>query len=177
MPPFDALRPDRSTDPNDYQALPRPLAAMAKPFPSGFEIAPHEHARDQLLYAVAGVMHIETETEAWIVPPDRAVYLPARTRHRVVIRGDLEMRTLYIAAAEPAGLPQRPTVIEVSELLRALILALIDEPVLYDDAGRADRAAHFGGAGVGATIAASGTDADRPASAPALRRAARQPGK
>jgi len=136
MPPFDALRPDRSTDPDDYQALPRPVAAMAKPFPSGFEIAPHEHARDQLLYAVAGVMRIETETEAWIVPPDRAVYLPAGTRHRVVIRGDLEMRTLYIAAAEPAGLPQRPTVIEVSELLRALILALIDEPVLYDDAGR-----------------------------------------
>ena len=73
MPPFDALRPDRSTDPDDYQALPRPVAAMAKPFPSGFEIAPHEHARDQLLYAVAGVMRIETETEAWIVPPDRAV--------------------------------------------------------------------------------------------------------
>jgi AraC-like DNA-binding protein/mannose-6-phosphate isomerase-like protein (cupin superfamily) len=136
MLPLDARQPKRSTDPDDYQAVPRPVAGMAKPFPSGFEIAPHEHARDQLLYAVAGVMRIETETEAWMVPPDRAVYLPAGTRHRVVIRGDLEMRTLYIAAGEPAGLPQRPTVIEVSELLRALILALIEEPVLYDEAGR-----------------------------------------
>src|SRR5262245_1527494 len=50
----------RSTDPEDYQALPRPVAAMAKKFPPGFEIAPHAHARDQLLYAVSGVMRIQT---------------------------------------------------------------------------------------------------------------------
>lgn len=134
--PLALRQRDRSTDPDDYQAVPRPVAAMAKGFPAGFEIAPHTHPRDQLLYAVSGVMRIETDMEAWIVPPDRAVYLPAGTRHRVAIRGDLEMRTLYIAGTEAAGLPRRPTVIEVSELLRALILALIEEPVLYEEAGR-----------------------------------------
>ena len=91
-----AVGVERSTDPAAYQTVPRPVAAMAKRFPPGFQITPHSHARDQLLYAVSGVMRVQTETEAWIVPPDRAVYLPAGTRHTVAIRDDLEMRTLYI---------------------------------------------------------------------------------
>src|SRR5262249_60089790 len=108
----------RSTDPDDYQNVPRPIAAMAKKFPPGFEIAPHAHARDQLLYAVSGVMRIQTDTEAWIVPPDRAVYLPAGVRHTVNIRSNLEMRTLYIAAGL---LPHHatPPAIEVSHPLPA----------------------------------------------------------
>ena len=66
----------RSTDPRDYQRVPRPFAAMAKRFADGFEIAPHSHQRDQLIYAVSGLMRVRTEHEAWIVPPDRAVYVP-----------------------------------------------------------------------------------------------------
>ena len=134
--PLALCHRNRSTDPDDYQMVPRPVAAMAKTFPAGFEIAPHAHPRDQLLYAVSGAMRIQTDMEAWIVPPDRAVYLPADTRHRVAIRSDLEMRTLYITGTEAAGLPSGPTVIEVSDLLRALILALIEEPLLYEEAGR-----------------------------------------
>jgi AraC-like DNA-binding protein len=130
------IAPARSTDSDSYQAIPRPVASMAKKFPSGFEIAPHDHPRDQLLYAVSGVMRVQTETDARIVPADRAVYQPAGTRHTVGIRGNLEMRTLFIADGAAANLPARPMVIEVTELLRSLILALIGEPVLYDDTGR-----------------------------------------
>ena len=101
-----ASTPPRSTNPDDYQNVPRAVAAMAKEFPSGFEIAAHSHARDQLLYAITGVMRVRTDSEAWIVPPDRAVFLPAGTRHTVGIRGSLEMRTLYIANGA-AGLPTR----------------------------------------------------------------------
>ena len=124
----------RSTDPAAYQTVPRPVAAMAKRCPPGFQITPHSHARDQLLYAVSGVMRVQTETEAWIVPPDRAVYLPAGTCHTVAIRDELEMRTLYID--NDAGVAARPSVLEMSDLLRALILALIEEPVVYDENGR-----------------------------------------
>jgi len=93
----------RSTDPRDYQSVARPFAAMAKSFADGFEIEPHSHARDQLIYAVSGLMRVRTAHDAWIVPPDRAVYLPARTTHSISMRGDVEMRTLYIArgAAPP----------------------------------------------------------------------------
>ena len=126
----------RSTDANDYQFVPRPLAAMSKSFRDGFEIAPHHHARDQLVYAVTGVMRVRTEAEAWIVPPDRAVYLPAHTVHSISIRGQVEMRTLYVSRDASDDLPATPTVLEVSPLLRELVLALIEEPVVYDEEGR-----------------------------------------
>lgn len=127
----------RSTDAADYQFLPRPLAAMAKRFADGHEIDPHEHARDQLVYSLTGVMRVRTKSEAWIVPPDRAVYLPAHTVHAISMRGDVEMRTLYISRDAHDDLPSAPTVLEVSPLLRELVLALIDEPVIYDEQGRA----------------------------------------
>ena len=130
-----ASAPPRSTNPDDYQNVPRAVAAMAKEFPSGFEIAAHSHARDQLLYAISGVMRVRTDAEAWIVPPDRAVFLPAGINHTVGIRGNLEMRTLYIAESA-ANLPVRPCVLEVSDLLRSLILAMLKEPVLYDEDSR-----------------------------------------
>jgi AraC-like DNA-binding protein len=130
-------RHSRSTDANDYQLVPRPLGAMSKSFPDGWEIAPHHHARDQFVYAVTGVMRLRTRDEAWIVPPDRAVYLPARTDHSISMRGRVEMRTLYISRAAHDALPEAPTVLEVSPLLRELVLALIEEPVDYDEQGRA----------------------------------------
>ncbi len=130
------IEPARSTDPGDYQAVPRPLAAMAKGFPDGFSIEPHSHPRDQLVYAVTGTMRVHTEREAWLVPPDRAVYLPAGVVHAIDMRGDVAMRTVYLVAEVASDLPRRPTVVEVSALLRALVLALIEEPVLYDETGR-----------------------------------------
>jgi AraC-like DNA-binding protein/quercetin dioxygenase-like cupin family protein len=131
----------RTTDADDYQSVPRPLAAMAKTFNGGTEIPPHHHLRDQFIYAVTGVMRVRTEKDAWIVPPDRAVYLPAGTQHAITMRGHVEMRTLYIVSKAHEGLPAAPAVLEVSPLLRELVLALIDEPVIYDEKGRGGSAA------------------------------------
>jgi len=128
--------PARSIDPRDYQNIPRPLAAMAKSFADGVEVPPHAHQRDQFLYAVDGIMRVRTRDEAWIVPPDRAVYIPADTVHAISIRGNLEMRTLYLVSRAADDLPVVPTVFDVSDLLRNLILALIEEPVFYDVEGR-----------------------------------------
>jgi AraC-like DNA-binding protein/quercetin dioxygenase-like cupin family protein len=126
----------RSTNPDDYQDLPRPIAGMAKSFPDGQEIPLHQHRRDQLLYAARGIMRIRTEREAWIVPPDRAVYIPGRTAHSVSMHGAVEMRTLYLEPESAPDLPTRALAIQVSDLLRALIMALIEEPLLYDEEGR-----------------------------------------
>ncbi len=130
------LPADRSTNAEDYQKVPRPIAAMSKTFSDGSEIAPHHHSRDQFLYSVTGLMRVRTRTEAWIVPPDRAVYLPAGVEHAIEMRGLVTMSTLYIASRAQDGLPVAPTVLEVSPLLRELVLALIEEPVVYDEQGR-----------------------------------------
>ena len=130
------LPKSRSTNSDDYQKVPRPIAAMSKTFKDGSVITPHRHLRDQFLYSVTGLMRVRTQAEAWIVPPDRAVYLPARVEHSIGIRGLVTMSTLYITPRVEDGLPVAPTVLEVSPLLRELVLALIDEPVVYDEQGR-----------------------------------------
>jgi AraC-like DNA-binding protein len=84
----------------------------------------HEHDWHQLVYASAGVLVVETETAAWIVPPARAVWVPANVTHRLTARGKVQFRTVYVsrrlrAASHPLG------VVDVSPLLRELILHIV----------------------------------------------------
>lgn len=131
----------RSTDARDYQDVPRPVAAMARDLPRDFEIAWHEHPRFQLLYAVHGVMTVYTAHDTWVVPPQRAVWLPPLTPHRLLTAGNVKMRTLYIRADAAARMPQRCEVFEVTPLLRELILRATRLPLEYDEQGADGRLA------------------------------------
>ena len=133
----------RSTDAEDYQDLPQPVGAMVKRFADGDVIAPHAHARDQLLCAVGGVMRLHTERDALIVPPDRAAFIPAGVEHSVRMHGALEMRTLYIATFGARETVPLVKVLSVSGLLRELIGALCDEAVVYEQGSRADLVARL----------------------------------
>ena len=121
----------RSTDSRDYQAVPRRVAAMARDLADGAAIGWHSHPRFQLLYAVAGVMTVSTERERWVVPPQRAVWLPPGERHRLVASGAVKMRTLYVRADAAKTMPQRCTVLAVTPLLRELILRAMELPTDY----------------------------------------------
>ena len=132
------INPTRSTDPNDYQRLPQTIAVMPKSFEDGHVIPFHRHRRDQLLYAISGIMRLRNDRQAWIVPPDRAVYIPALIDHTVSMHGRVEMRTLYIDAETSAKNPRALQVIAISNLLRELILALSNEPIEFETHSRAD---------------------------------------
>jgi AraC-like DNA-binding protein len=122
---------------------PRPVAAMARGFAVAHRIPLHMHRRGQLLHAARGIMRVETAEAAWIVPPARAVWLPPGWPHSVTMRSHVAMRTVYIAPAACALLPERPVLVEISGLLRELILALLEEPPDYDEAGRGGRIARL----------------------------------
>lgn len=131
----------RSIDPDDFQAVPRPLAAMAKDYPDGWVNHWHRHRRAQLVYASSGVMTIHTPHGIWIVPPDRALWIPAAVDHEIVMTGPVAMRTLYIEPAATSGLPQICAVVAVSGLLRELILRAVEMPMHYDETGADGRVA------------------------------------
>jgi AraC-like DNA-binding protein len=121
------------------EEVPRPVIVLSNGYPEGHRIAPHFHPRAQLLYARSGVMTVETSDGSWVVPPQRALWVPARIVHQVRASGRLEMRSLYI---EPAALPSMPAVcgvVTVTPLLRELILAASQLPALYPLGGRAER--------------------------------------
>ena len=67
-------------------------------------------------------MTIQTGTGAWVVPPYRAVWIPAGIAHTITMSGQVAMRTLYLRPRLSRTLPRDCCVVNVSELLRELIL-------------------------------------------------------
>lgn len=135
--------PGRSIDPADFQDVARPIAAMAKDYPDGWINTWHRHRRAQLVYASSGVMTIRTPHGTWVVPPDRALWIPPATDHEIVMAGAVTMRTVYVEpkAAALAGLPGSCSVVAVAGLLRELMLRAVEMPLLYDENGADGRVA------------------------------------
>ncbi|KWH40334.1 AraC family transcriptional regulator [Burkholderia stagnalis] len=86
----------------------------------------HAHARGQVLCVEAGLIHVHTPHGAWLLPPRRAGWVPPGAPHRVRVSGALSGWVLLAVPAFCAGLPARPCVIGVSEVLRALAYRAID---------------------------------------------------
>ncbi len=129
----------RSTKGIDYQDVPRPVAALADNYVSGYVDPPHSHTRGQLIYSTTGVMTVTTEQASFVVPPQRAVWVPGGVLHEAYCRGKVACRTLYIDQTAVGDLPRAPRVIEVSDLLRELIVEATRLPIEYDEAGRDGR--------------------------------------
>lgn len=91
---------------------------------SGEFIDWHDHAVNQLCYPLRGVLEISTSLGVWVVPPHRAVWIPAGVPHAHRAYGATEMRTLVFAQnVNPLRL-DRPTVLAADPLLREVIAAL-----------------------------------------------------
>ncbi|MBN3727549.1 AraC family transcriptional regulator [Burkholderia sp. Ac-20379] len=101
-----------------------PLRVRPRPMPAATRIPQHTHAWAQLAYAPRGVLRVTTAGTTWMVPPSRAIWTPPHVAHEIVVVEDAFLRTLYIdESAIPGGLDDC-RVVEVSGLLRELIVAL-----------------------------------------------------
>ncbi len=126
-------------DPLDplIEATPRPVIAMGTDYPAGHHIKPHRHRRSQLLYGARGTLTVHTDQGAWVVPPERAMWIPGGTQHEVRMIGAASVRSLYIEAEFTANLPQQCAVMAPSPLMRNLLLAAVDAPLEYEPGSRA----------------------------------------
>jgi AraC-like DNA-binding protein/mannose-6-phosphate isomerase-like protein (cupin superfamily) len=100
------------------------IATLAYDYPPDFNVPEHAHGSDQLIYATHGVMEVVAGRSCWIIPPQFAVWIPARTIHRIRMRGAVSMRTLYL---RPRLTPRskRCRVLHVAPLLRELVVAAV----------------------------------------------------
>ncbi|MBV8622222.1 MAG: helix-turn-helix transcriptional regulator [Herbaspirillum sp.] len=115
-------------DSADYQHLitsNAPCGALAIDYPHGHVIPPHRHPHAQLLYAIEGVLCVETADGRWVVPPTRGVWLQPDVQHQVRMRGAVKMRTVFIHDGHLPGLPQQNCVLDIPPLLRELIVAAV----------------------------------------------------
>src|SRR5271156_4987486 len=100
----------------------RPVIALGSDYPDGHCIPPHRQRRDQLLHGSTGVVTVNTAEGAWVMPPERGMWIPAGTLHEVRMLGAVKMRSLYFEPRATDGMPDRCTVLGLSRLMRCLLL-------------------------------------------------------
>ncbi|WP_245328991.1 AraC family transcriptional regulator [Bradyrhizobium centrolobii] len=105
---------------------------MAKPFSPTTVIAPHSHPRGQLVYSTVGVIRVTTEAGSWTASPLRGVWIPPAVDHETRMIGAVEMRTAYLREDLCDQLPARVSAVEVTPLLRELIIRASMAPFDYD---------------------------------------------
>ena len=104
------------------------LTTLSYDYVDGHVVPAHFHREHQLVFGVHGVMTIRTGKGMWVVPPLRAVWIPAGEVHSIAMTGAVRMRTLYFAAGAARAIERRCFVLNVSPLLRELILHACRQP-------------------------------------------------
>ncbi len=101
-------------------------AVLVRTYPVTFlhphTITSHAHDWDQLTYAASGVMRVDTVDATWTVPPHCAVWVPAGVSHAEQMHAPVSVRTLYFAPRLAKALPRECRTVNISSLLRELIL-------------------------------------------------------
>ena len=118
-----------------FEEAPRPLVGYAYDYRTAHDTGWHEHPRAQLLHATSGVMRVATQSALFIVPPGTGLWMPAETLHVTRMPTGLAMRGLFLREDAAKAGPDTVTVVAISPLLRELILAACNQPVMWDETG------------------------------------------
>lgn len=105
---------------------------LARTFMQGNVRPPHSHTQGQLLYTMKGFMLVETNQKKWVVPPQRALWIPPKMIHSFTMFSQVELRTVYF---EPNLINQYKTlqkwksvnIVKVTPLFKQLITSIFTE--------------------------------------------------
>ena len=124
-----------------YTEVPRPLIATARDHAPDEMFPSHSHARGQFAYAARGVISVHTPQGNWLVPPQRACWVPARLIHGMRMHGAVTMHNIFVdeAAIASRGLPPDCQVLDASPLLRQLLAEAVTVATLYAEESRDGR--------------------------------------
>lgn len=100
------------------------VIALAETYRPDETIEIHRHARAQLLYGLTGTVVVEGAEGSWMMPPDCALWIPARQDHSVRMIGEVHMRSLYLEDGLLAEMPRDCAVLAVGALVRSLLEAV-----------------------------------------------------
>jgi AraC-like DNA-binding protein len=102
----------------------------------GFDL--HVHDSHQLALAAQGVLVMTVGRTSWVLPPTRAVWLPAGVAHSVAASGETTMLSAYV---DPGRCPlhwEVPTVVDASALVRELLAHLSRDSLSVGERLRAE---------------------------------------
>jgi len=122
-----------------YTELPRELIATARNYAAGARFPLHSHPRGQFAYAATGAISVSTPQGNWLVPPQRACWLPAGLEHGMQMHGEVTMLNVFIHAEAKARLSSHCSVLDTSPLLRQLLADAVKVDALYEENSRDGR--------------------------------------
>jgi AraC-like DNA-binding protein/quercetin dioxygenase-like cupin family protein len=116
----------------------RPLRAKLQVMGADTRVVPHSHPWGQLALSSTGVVRLTVKNGSYIVPPSRALWIPPGVEHALTVLEAAALSTLYFHQPRGRVGPQVPRaedapwrqcrVLEVSDLLRGLVLAMDVQP-------------------------------------------------
>jgi AraC-like DNA-binding protein len=101
------------------------VEGLASSYDTGAFIPEHSHETHQIVHSISGAMRVQARGMIWIVPPGRALWIPAHVRHSIQCTNRVEMRTVYLGT-ECAAVYSSVVVLSVSPLLRETLVRLSD---------------------------------------------------
>ena len=114
------------------------VAVVTFPMPAGRVFDWHTHDDHQVAWAASGVLTVRTADSAWVLPPTRALWIPAGVRHETLSAGIATMRTLYVRPDLcPISWPEC-TPVTAGPLLAELIGYLEDPGLAADQRAHAE---------------------------------------
>jgi AraC-like DNA-binding protein len=106
--------------------------------PVGTRFEWHAHGEHQLAWSPEGVLVVRTAAGSYVLPPARALWIPAGTSHETQASGAAVLRTVYVGTGDCPIEWARPTPVAVSPLLRELIPHLEDRALADEERSRAE---------------------------------------
>lgn len=131
----------RNTLLDPFEDIPRSVVVTANDYAAGFSFPVHAHRRGQFAFASCGTISVSTPAGCWLVPPQRACWVPAGISHEMTMNGPVTMLNAFVSqdAAQAEQLPAYCSVYGVSALLKQLLEEAVDLPAMYDEGGRAGK--------------------------------------
>ncbi len=126
------LGPDRDAYCADELDPAAAVVVATFPMPAGLVFDWHTHEDHQLAWAASGVLTVRTQQSAWVLPPTRALWIPAGLRHETLSAGTATMRSAYLRPAQCPISWTEPTPVSASALLAELI-GYLEDPDLEPD--------------------------------------------
>lgn len=115
--------------------VPGPVIGVTTFFEKDTHVGKHWHDHSQFVFAASGTMVVTAAESIWLVPPNRAVWLPAMTEHSFHMPSPVEMHTINILST--MKLPdklQQCCVLQVSSFLKELVAKVRQFHAPYSDA-------------------------------------------
>jgi AraC-like DNA-binding protein len=114
---------------------PDPIISFVGQEAAGAVTQPHSHGRAQLFHITKGSVTVLTQEGSFVVPPERAIFIPPGITHNSTYHTETEVRFLYMRPERLPAMPDRPFVVQVTPLLRELILGFMRTAPDYADDG------------------------------------------